>query len=434
MHILVADAIAHDVVPHGKRATLYLFMAFGKLHAVDVGRCPFVVKLLRVEVIEVIAGLRHDVNLTIGDAYKVISQLHHLVGLRVIVRPREHQHILHLNGRCAFGVRLLTPHHRLAVVLFHQTDIMVGESAELLHHILVFVRVLVGSYMHVFAAKNGVFSFKILGKERVAESNGVRIEQVEMVGRIILAHQVGAKTCQSQAVCRHINLGKYFYAHAVGQLLQGDKVFFCVMSIASREARKPITLHAESSRRAAPIFVVEPMEGVVVEVNVKNIHLIIGHHAHILAKHGHGEELSTAVEHKAAERIIGRIADKAAGQSARFRLFGQLQQGSGAPIKSLSVGGGDGGLGVNGHGVALFAQRLGGFKAQHDVAFLRLTLGKGQCRAEQLPIIVGQLLCNPPFFCTIAHNATRKSERAICPFPLLNLWNGERLFVDGECG
>ena len=175
------------------------------------------------------------------------------------------------------------------------------------------------------------------------------------------------------------------------------------------------------------------MEGVVVEVNVKNIHLIIGHHAHILAEHGHGEELSAAVEHKAAERIIGRIADKAAGQSARFRLFGQLQQGTGAPIKALSVGGGDGSLSVYRHGVTLFAQRLGGFKAQYDVAFLRLTLGKGQRRAEHLPIIVGQLLCNSSFFCPIAHDASGKNERSFCPLPLLNLWNGERLFVDGEC-
>ena len=176
------------------------------------------------------------------------------------------------------------------------------------------------------------------------------------------------------------------------------------------------------------------MESIIVEVNVKNIHLIIGHHAHILAKHGHGEELSAAIEHKAAERIIGRIVDKTAGQSARLRLFGQLQQGSRAPIKALSVGGGDGGLSVYRHGVALFAQRFGGFKAQHDVAFLRLTLGEGQCCAEHLPIIVGQLLCNSSFFCTIAHDATRKNERSFCPFPLLNLWNGERFFVDAECG
>ena len=175
------------------------------------------------------------------------------------------------------------------------------------------------------------------------------------------------------------------------------------------------------------------MEGVVVKVNVKNIHLIIGHHAHILAEHGHGEELSAAVEHKAAERIIGRIADKAAGQSARFRLFGQLQQGSCAPIKSFSVGGGDGSLSVYRHGVALFAQRLGGFKAQHDVAFLCFALGNGQHSAEHLPIIVGQLLCNPPLSYAIAHDATRKGERAFCTFPLLNLGNGEWFFVDGEC-
>ena len=123
-------------------------------------------------------------------------------------------------------------------------------------------------------------------------------------------------------MCRHINLGKYFYTHAVGQLLQGDKIFFGVMSIASREARKPITLHAESSRRAAPIFVVEPMEGVVVKMNMENVHLVVSHHAHILAEHGHGEELSAAVEHESAERIIGRIVDKTAGQSARLRLFG----------------------------------------------------------------------------------------------------------------
>ena len=159
MHILVADAITHDVVPHSKRTSLYLFMAFGKLHSVDVGGCPLVVKLLRVEVIVVIASLRHDVNLTIGDAHKVISQLHHLVGLGVIVRPREHQHIFHLDRCCAFGVRLLTPHHRLTVVFLHQTDIMVGKSTELLHHILVFVRVFVCSHMHVFTAEHGVFAF-----------------------------------------------------------------------------------------------------------------------------------------------------------------------------------------------------------------------------------------------------------------------------------
>ena len=94
------------------------------------------------------------------------------------------------------------------------------------------------------------------------------------------------------------------------------------MSIASREARKPIALHAESSRRAAPIFVVEPMEGVIVKMNMENVHLIVSHHAHIFAEHGHGEELSTAVEHKSAERIIGCIVDKTTWQRVRFGLFG----------------------------------------------------------------------------------------------------------------
>ena len=131
-----------------------------------------------------------------------------------------------------------------------------------------------------------------------------------MVGRIILAHQVGAKTCQSQAVCRHINFGKYLYAHAVGQFLQGNKVFFGVMPVASSESRKPITLHTESSRRATPVAIIEPMESIIVEMDMEHIHLIISHHAHILAKHIHREELSTAIKHKTAERIVGHVTDK----------------------------------------------------------------------------------------------------------------------------
>ena len=74
-----------------------------------------------------------------------------------------------------------TPHPGLLAEALHKVEVMVGEGAELLHHLLVLIAVLVRADVDIGTPKHRVVALKILGKEGVEESVYVGVEKIKMI-------------------------------------------------------------------------------------------------------------------------------------------------------------------------------------------------------------------------------------------------------------
>ena len=104
MDVFDRDAVAGVVVPDGKHTALDAGVLLFKLHTADVGRRPAVVEPLAVEIVIIIAGGRHDIDISVGDANELIALLFHIFGLRKTIIPATHQDVLRLDGSVAVGV------------------------------------------------------------------------------------------------------------------------------------------------------------------------------------------------------------------------------------------------------------------------------------------------------------------------------------------
>src|SRR3712207_6907582 len=88
--------------------------------------------------------------------------------------------------------------------------------------------------MHVLATKHGGRPRKILREKRVTEIPCLWVEQIEVVGWVILTGEIGPITGESQAVSRHVYLGNYLHSHIGGQTLKGRELIFGVDRKSSR--------------------------------------------------------------------------------------------------------------------------------------------------------------------------------------------------------
>ena len=97
--VLDGDAVAHVVVPHGKHSAEERGVAFFKLHRTDGGRRPVVVEPLCVEIVVVVAGGGHDVDLSIGNTHQFVAQFLHFQRVGITIIPNLHLHVIDLD-RC----------------------------------------------------------------------------------------------------------------------------------------------------------------------------------------------------------------------------------------------------------------------------------------------------------------------------------------------
>ena len=127
--------------------------------------CPAVVEEVAVEVVVVVACSRYNVCVAVGDAYNVITELHHLSWVGISVVPLVHEYVVNLYRGVAFCVCECAPNASLLAILLGLADAVVGEVAELLHNGCVAVRVLVGTYVEAWATEHRLLATKVLHEE-----------------------------------------------------------------------------------------------------------------------------------------------------------------------------------------------------------------------------------------------------------------------------
>ena len=257
-------------------------MLFGKHFFPYMGGRPFFIKHFRIQIIIIIACCGNDIQIPVRDTNQVIALFDHLFRIGIPVIPSAHQHVFRFYRCFTLCVRQSSPDTSLLAETFHKTDIVIGESTEFLHHILLFIGIFVRSNMDTFAGKDGITSFQVLAEKSIHELISFRFEQVKMIHAILFAADLRLILCKSKRMCRDIYLRNDLHTQAIGELLQGDKLLFCIIAIAGGQSGKSFTFEAESRIGLVPVVIVILLESIIVQVDLECVHLIVGHHLHII--------------------------------------------------------------------------------------------------------------------------------------------------------
>ena len=222
-----------------------------------------------------------------------------------------HHHVLRLNLSIAFGMSKCSPNSSLLAKRLYIFNIVVGEVAELLNHILLCVRIFVGTNVNHLTTEHWILTLKILFEQAINKLIGLRIEKVEVIHSIFLRTYFWLVMSKGKRVGRHVNFGNDIDAILLGKLLEFNKLGLSIMSVLGCKSRISITFKAESSLRLIPIAIKELAETIIVEMNLQSVHFIIRHHLDKRAQIRHRDKLSATIHHKATQAIFGHINSNA---------------------------------------------------------------------------------------------------------------------------
>ncbi|EJX10632.1 hypothetical protein EVA_00808 [gut metagenome] len=198
VNILDRDTVAYVVVPYSKHTAFNGRILFLEGLVADHCGRPRVVKPFAVEVVVIVTGCGHDVNGTVGDADKLVTQLLHVLRIGVAVEPAVHEYIFSLYGCLTLGVRQGTPNNSLLAEAFYKTDVVVGKFAELLYHFLLGIGIFVGTDVYTLATEDRFLAAEVFAEEAVDKFVGLGIEEVEVVHTVLLATNLGFVLCEGE--------------------------------------------------------------------------------------------------------------------------------------------------------------------------------------------------------------------------------------------
>ena len=315
VYVVGRDTIAMMVVPYGKHTTENVGIVLLELNATDVGRCPAVIEILAVQIVVVVTCCRHDVNKTIGDRNQLIALLLHVLGLGIGIVPDVHDYVLALYRGLAISVCQCTPYHSLLAKALNEADIVIGELTELLHYLLIAIAVLVGTDIYTLATEYRVLAFEVFTEYAIDEGIGLGVEHIQVIHAILLAAQLGLVVNESKAVCGNVDFGNYLHVVVLAQDLQVDELLLGVMTILRGQTRMQCALQTEARGSLVPIIAKELTETVVVEVNLKCIHLVVCHHLNKVVEIVDGHELTANVHHETTQLINRHVHCLTLGES-----------------------------------------------------------------------------------------------------------------------
>ena len=108
---------------------------------------------------------------------------------------------------------------------------------------------------------------------------------------------------------RNINLRNDFHEVGCCLFLEVDELFLGIRAVTGSQSRISIRLQTESSIRLIPVVLEILLESVIVQMNLQRIHFVVSHDFYQVLQIRHRYELTTAVYHEAAKRIVGIISD-----------------------------------------------------------------------------------------------------------------------------
>ena len=128
-----------------------------------------------------------------------------------------------------------------------------------------------------------------------------------MVHTVFFASDFGLILSESQRVGWNVDFGDDFNVVLFAQFLQVDKLLFGVRTVLGRQTGIGVAFKAESGLGFIPVVAEELTETIVVQMHLKGIHLIVGHHLGEVTQIIDAEELTSAVNHETAQFILGLV-------------------------------------------------------------------------------------------------------------------------------
>ena len=141
---------------------------------------------------------------------------------------------------------------------------------------------------------------------------------------------------ERQRMRRHVDFVDNLHSLRRSPTLQLGKLALGVMPVTRRKPRVGVALQAERGVGLVPVVAEVLLEPVVVQVQVQDVHLVVGHHPHQVAQVGEGDELSPAVQHQPPHGIVGFVAHLAPWQPSAARLH-HLQQRARPPAEAGGI-------------------------------------------------------------------------------------------------
>ena len=278
-----------------------------------MSRSPVFVQIFGIQIVIIISCSRHNVNQSVRNADQLISLFHHFLRFGISVIPCAHDDIFRFHRSFTVGMCQGSPYASLFAEAFHITDVTVSKCTEFFYDIFFLIGIFIGTDVYTRAAEHRFFTFQVFFKQGIHESISFRIEQIKMIHTIFLASEFRFVMAESQCMSRSINFRNDFHATCSSIQLEVNKFTFGVITIAGSQTGEGFTFQTESSIRLAPVVTEELLEAVIVQMYLKHIHLIIRHHLHHIAHVSHRNELTSAVHHKSANRIIRPVAHGSMG-------------------------------------------------------------------------------------------------------------------------
>src|SRR6266487_844194 len=283
----------------------------------------------------VVTGPGNDVEEIIIRIDDLKSLLHHIYRVGPLIIPYISNNI-GINFHIALHLRQAAPHLCRLPFVFEVGIVDVNKLP-------VFVRVaqsvFIFSYIHLFCIKPR----QELIPDGMHKGVRVGISQVKKLLRVFLTGKVWTILRESQGMGRCVYFGRNSDGILSRNILQLAYILPGIGAIPGGQSPEAITIETESRVLVHPIWTIARSDFIIVEVQVKIIHFIPGHHLDVVLKGTYGEKLASNIEREAALSIFWIIYGNASGDMQSTRVLEQkLQSGSrtiedpGAGIRSDS--------------------------------------------------------------------------------------------------
>src|SRR5260370_16323725 len=135
-------------------------------------------------------------------------------------------------------------------------------------------------------------------------------------------------------MCRCINFWRNRDGIFFRNSLQFAYVLFCVVAILSCQSFGLFTIEAECFIFVHPIRAFSSIDGVIVQMKMKIIHLIPCHELYVVLQEPEGEELAPDVKHEAALSILRIVSGSAFRNVVSLRIREKILQGVPLPVET----------------------------------------------------------------------------------------------------
>ena len=222
MHILLADSIAHMIIPHGEHCSCKVLIAGCGIAVagIHIFRHPLLIKHPVFQKIMIIMCGRYYIKVCVTKVHDLaIAFIQGCAHISPAIIPCIHMTLSDIDRCLALHHFEASPDYRRLSKAGNVFYIMIGEMPELLGFLQI---VFVSAYMDIRPCKDRIVPGYVFRKESVKKFIHLRLIEVKVIHSVffIVCGKTGIVMCEGKRMCRDINLRDYLYPVTAGHLLE----------------------------------------------------------------------------------------------------------------------------------------------------------------------------------------------------------------------